>query len=296
MRRINHNANRQKVCVFPPKGKEFPTIIPGGNECPPPALGGNNNFQFVAQMDQDYLVIGAHIDEATQDKIGKGLYVNFGKLLPKDRILTDENKLELVIKDGKTFWTPVSETIAINNFQKWEQAFRIFSNIYTRFHPDKAGELIQYNHVIHSISSQYAWENVYAYDKEFRMHIARHPERTWAIILQQAWSMRLRDRISKNESFGQFAGGNSSNNHTPDKSSDYCKRFNKGKCNLGSGCRFEHRCYYCHKFGHGIIVCRKLMFDKEINHPKKKDAVHQRNDKLPGTQMGNGNTHQTSRK
>ena len=75
----------------------------------------------------------------------------------------------------------------------------IFSNIFTKFHPHRVGELIQYNHVIYSISLTYTWENVYAYDKEFRMHIARHPERSWAIILQQAWSMRLRDRLHKSE-------------------------------------------------------------------------------------------------
>ena len=41
-----------------------------------------------------------------------------------------------------------------------------------------------------------------------------------------------------------------------------CKRFNRGHCTFGPSCRFEHRCKYCKKFGHGIHVCRKLKQDK----------------------------------
>ena len=49
-------------------------------------------------MDQDYLVVGNHIDEVTQEKIRSGQYIDFSKLIPKDRILTeDEGRMELVI-------------------------------------------------------------------------------------------------------------------------------------------------------------------------------------------------------
>ena len=85
--------------------------------------------------------------------------------------------------------------MSITNFSRWEQAFKVYSDIYSRAYPHRSAELIQYCHVIHSISMQYIWENVYDYDRDFRMHIARHPGQNWSIILQQAWSMRLRDRI-----------------------------------------------------------------------------------------------------
>ena len=32
---------------------------------------------------------------------------------------------------------------------------------------------------------------------DFHIHMAKHPSRSWGIILQQAWSMRLQDRIIK---------------------------------------------------------------------------------------------------
>ena len=117
-------------------------------------LSDGNQIKFTsAMMDKDYLVIGGHVDESTRAKIVKGEYIDFGKLLPRDRVLTDdESKLELVIKNGKTFWVPTSESVSINNFSRWEQAFRIFSNIYTGKYPHKSSELSQYNHIIHTIA------------------------------------------------------------------------------------------------------------------------------------------------
>ena len=101
-------------------------------------LGGTTTFVNIAQIDQDYLLVGNHV-EVTQSKIIRGEYIDFGKLLPKDKVLVEEDgRMELIMKNGKTFWSPVSESIAINSYIKWEQAFRIFSDIYTRAHPHKS--------------------------------------------------------------------------------------------------------------------------------------------------------------
>ena len=72
---------------------------------------------FTAKIDEDYLVVGAHIDDSTRAKIIKGEYVDFGKLLPRDKILAEEDgRLELVVKNGRTYWLPVSESVSINGF------------------------------------------------------------------------------------------------------------------------------------------------------------------------------------
>ena len=166
----------------------------------------------------------------------------------------------------------MSESVTINSFSKWEQAFRIFSDIYTRQHPQKSTELIQYNHVIHSISLTYIWDNVYAYDKEFRIHLSKHPDRRWGVILQQAWSMKLWDRIVGGDRFNSGGAHQFTNNHngTPgnkSKVNEPCRKFNKGKCKFGSSCRYEHRCSYCFKFGHTVMNCRKLLADRERSSP-----------------------------
>ena len=155
------------------RAKIFPTI-------------GEQSFQSIARIDQDYQLVGNHnhIDELTKEKIIRGDYVDLGKLLPKDKVLAEEDdRLELVVRQGKTYWTPVSESISINCYSCWEQAFRIYSDIYTREHPHRSSELIQYNHIIHTISTTYVWENVYSYDKEFRIHLSKHPEHSWSVIL-----------------------------------------------------------------------------------------------------------------
>ena len=118
----------------------------------------------------------------------------------------------------------------INSFARWETAFRVFANIYTTRYPAKAAELLQYSHVIDTASLSYTWENVYYYDREFRIHMSRHLQRNWSVILQQAWNLRLKDKL-KFDNFADKAWG---------KSKEICKRFNKGKCHSGSSCRYEH--------------------------------------------------------
>ena len=145
--------------------------------------------------------MGANLDQGIVDKIKKGEYVDFACLLPRDQQPEDDHRLELIYKNGQTFFMPASEQSnqnnGVSNLQKWEQAFRVFSNIYLQENPQKAIELIQYNHIISTAASSYIWENVYAYDKEFRIHQGRFLQRNWGIILQQVW-MIMKDRIHNN--------------------------------------------------------------------------------------------------
>ena len=86
-----------------------------------------------SEVDERYLVIGVHVDPSIQQKIVNNEYVDFSRLLPKGRFGSDDNRLELVSKGGATYFVPVAECDNTNifNFSKWEQAFRVFSNIYT---------------------------------------------------------------------------------------------------------------------------------------------------------------------
>ena len=168
--------------------------------------------------------------------------------------------MELVNWGGMSYWLPVAdrEVTTINNFIKWEQAFRVFSNIYTSFHPSRAGELIQYNHIIYTAAQTYSWDNVYRYDKEFCIHMSRHHmNRKWDVILQQAWAMCLKDKVT-NYTPNSKAGGNG-NGHMggggPRK--ELCFDYNKGICTFGKRCKFDHRCSFCDKYGHGSHICQK---------------------------------------
>ena len=164
--------------------------------------------------------------------------------------------------------SPISDrdNLSINSYGRWEQAFRVYSNIITSKSPGKATELLQYNHTIHMASTTYSWDNVYSYDKEFRHHIARHPYHSWGIILQQAWTMLLKDRV-KYDHTSQRNGNHKGYNRGNGNSKEICKRFNKGHCMLGLSCRYDHRCAIlkCGKFSHGVHICRLRKAENEFS-------------------------------
>ena len=233
-------------------------------------------FLNVAHMDEDYQMIDSHIEEAIREKITSFEFVDFSKLLVKNKSLRDgDQRMEIVSRNGMTYLSPVSEreSVQMSSYAKWETAFRVYSNILTTKYPGKATELLQYNHTIHTASLSYVSDNVYAYDKEFRHHIERHPSRSWSIILQQAWTMLLKDRLKNDNTYFQKGGnhhrGGAKSNK---KDSEPCRCFNKGSCTFGLSCKYDHRCSVpkCGKFGHGAHICRLRQSSTEQTKEKHK--------------------------
>ena len=221
----------------------------------------DNSFN-VSLIDNDYQMIDAHLDKSIRKKIWNYEFIDFGKLLVRGCAGRDnEHRLEFVTKNGQTFLTPVGDCDSshISSYAKWEQAFRIFSNVLTSKFPQKATELLQYNHTIHTASMSYHWKNVYTYNKEFRHHIARHPYHAWNIILQQVWTMLLKDHLWHDN--GPFQKQNYNR-----KGGEPCCRYNKGKCTFGLSCKYDHRCSVkrCGNFGHGAFQCQMR---NEVDHP-----------------------------
>ena len=214
--------------------------------------GGTVN-QHSSVVDENYIVVGSHIDSSLHDKIKRGsMWISLG-CYQKEKSHVDESRLELIHKGGQAFFVPADrDSDNITSFYKWEQAFRVYSNIYLKEFPDCTTELIQYNHIICSASSSFTWENVYQYDKEFRSHLGMFPECSWAIILQQAWLMCLKDRVGT----GFGSGGQKSGNFNCGKK-EVCQCFNKGLCTVGRNCKYDHKCLECGKFGHGAHICRR---------------------------------------
>ena len=79
-------------------------------------------------VDEQYRLMGTNIDQSLKAKILNFEYVDFARLIPKDRITKEDNlHMELVSTGGSTFFVPVSDrkTSGITSFSRWEQAFRI---------------------------------------------------------------------------------------------------------------------------------------------------------------------------
>ena len=177
-------------------------------------IAGKHNVQFPTQvafqqislMDQDYQMIDVHLDNHLKQRIWAFEYTDLSRVLSQGRNVFEEEgqRLEFINKNGSTYLSPATDkgdVTAISSYFKWEQAFRICSNVLTSKFPHKATKSLQYNHTIQTASMTYVWENVYSYDKEFRYHISRHPLRSWSVILQQAWTMLIKDRLKPTDSF-----------------------------------------------------------------------------------------------
>ena len=231
-------------------------------------------------VDANFEMVGSHIEEMVRRKIENFQYVDSSKLIPKDRIQSEEDhRMVMLNKNGETYWVPYTDVnrdrSVISSYQKWDVAFRVFSDVLTRKFPEKSTELIQYNHVIHTASLTYNWENVYNYDKDFRMHISKYPTRSWGIILQQSWNIRMKDkfRTNNNDAWNSSSprGGKTPNNNRGKK--DICWRFNRGRCTYGMSCKFDHKCGICNKFGHGAHNCRKLNNHQDQGERQDRDRT-----------------------
>ena len=268
--RMIRDAETAKARMFNSPGKQ-PNIFNNS--------GSAEMGQF-KDIDDNFNVITLHMDETVVIKIAKHEYVDFARLVQRDKVdREDDHRMEMINKGGKTWWVPVSdrEGTAISSFFRWEQAFRVFSSIYTRFFPGKASELVEYNHVIFGASLTYIWDNVYKYDKDFRMHLSNYPERGWNRILQKSWAFRLKDKIPKSMDL------NSSFEPTRrrDSGREICRRFNKGKCSYGLRCKYDHRCLICNKWGHGAYTCHRVKRDSDRGDRSEFfDRRDGRNDKI----------------
>ena len=210
-------------------------------------------------IDEDFMILGAHIDEQMAAKIGSGEYVNFAKLIPKEKMChEDDNRLEMINKGGLTYWVPVSdrEVTVIDSVERWDQAYRVYAKLYSKMNPNRSQELVEYSFIIHSAAKVYSWRNVYTYDKLFCTHMGKHHERNWGIILQQVWSFCLTEKINHNHSHKHKRSDDEGNSNK--KRKKVCFDFNAGYCSYGFGCKFEHRCGICGKFGHGAHNCRRM--------------------------------------
>ena len=98
------DAERVKAQILPARGKDM--VINSQNM--------QVDHTFSAIVDESFIVVGSHLDQTMIDKIQRGEYVDFGCLIPRDRVLIEEDqRLEMVIRDGKTYYVPVSETSSI---------------------------------------------------------------------------------------------------------------------------------------------------------------------------------------
>ena len=131
--------------------------------------------------DKNFFHVTCHIDPQLKNRIEKGEFIELDKLLPKTQSQSSEGKMELVSRNGSTFFVPSEgNTNKINGIRQWEQAFRVYAAIYSAANPGRAAEIWQYVYVINTAATSYTWENVSTYDYTFRQLMAFNPGRNWS--------------------------------------------------------------------------------------------------------------------
>ena len=171
------DAERFKASIAAPKGNFQPNDI------------NNSEVEWLRKFDNDddFFHVTCHIDANLKGKIEHGEFIDLDRLLPKDHnfigvphAFNDSHKLELMVKDGHPYFGAVQGENKINSVKKWDQAFRVYASIYSQANPQRAGEIWQYVHIIHTAASTYHWDNVAYYDYIFRQLMAVKPWRSWA--------------------------------------------------------------------------------------------------------------------
>ena len=147
------------------------------------------NYQLQT-IDDEFFHLMCHVDMSLVPKIERGEFVDLEKLLPKDptKKLGEDGRMELTNKDGSLFFVPAvdREQGKISGIRKWEQAFHVYAEIYSRANPQRSAEIWQYVYIINLASTSYSCDNVACYDYTFRQLMGRHPGRSWSTIFQQS--------------------------------------------------------------------------------------------------------------
>ena len=193
--RLILDAERYKATVSALQGMSNCEVLPGMSN--QEVLPDTPNQEVVD--DDMFFHVTCHIDPMLKAKIAKGEFVELERLLPRQRGAGgNDNRMNIVQRDGQTYFVPASSPNRISSIRKWEQAFRIYAAVYSEANPSREAEIWQYVHVINVAASSYVWDNVSFYDVTFRQLMASNPGRPWSKIYNQMWNIAMREPLNRN--------------------------------------------------------------------------------------------------
>ena len=243
-------AERFKANVAKPNG-ELPEIFISQG-CVPPV-------DYEAEKgDMKFFAISCHLEDKQVEKIKFGKFMDLNEIRPDKKRgfknSEEEQKMELIHSNGSTYFAPKKDRGKIDGIKRWNEAFRVYAMVYSRFNPHRAAEIFQYIDTVNSAAASFVWENVAYYDFLFRRLMDENPARSWATKCQELWSESMRDPFSRVSTSRDTNTGSSSKQR-----SGTCWRFNsrQGCRKSASACRFEHKCSHCGGTSHGHATCRK---------------------------------------
>ena len=166
----------------PPRMFDFQSQMVNNDKLIQPPVMPSTSRGTGSNIDNEFFHITCHIELGLKQKIERGEFVELERLLPRDG-----NKRK------------------ISSVRKWEQAFRLYTAIYSRANPHRVAEIWQYVYVINLAATSYTWDNVASYDYTFRQLMSEYPDRSWALIYNQMWNLAMRDPISRGGGVGAMS-------------------------------------------------------------------------------------------
>ena len=101
---------------------QFNQFTPEGNRVAQFAQFDTAKASHSALVDEDYLLVGNYVDEGICKKIGGGgEYVDFAKLMLKDKLTSeDDHHMEFINKGVMSYWIPAAdlEVTSINSYAR----------------------------------------------------------------------------------------------------------------------------------------------------------------------------------
>ena len=211
----------------------------------PPVDPVNNPIGTQLQMIPKALY--AHIPMAMQRTMMVGAFTNFRNLLLDPLVLLRANKHVLSHNPDTSVakWVETNTVKDIPNFDTWVKAYCTYMAIYLMANPDRALEMVKYEHVIHDASLRYDWRSVLLYDITFHQAQSEEPGCSWGVMDTELYAECFTGRVLPRLPMGDKT-----------RVQKACYPFNQGKCTW-KNCCYLHKYSKCGRMGHPAVKCRQ---------------------------------------
>lgn len=143
--------------------------------------------------------LGMSLPQSLKIKIINSEYVDFPYLLEKSENMGhDENEFALSVgSNGQLQWQCSKPKRSINSVHQWTSAFLIYSAVFLGAHPKRTQELLKYAYLIRTAAARHEGWGWRSYDIQFRLRQQSQPQRSWASIDGELWSLYVTSGFSR---------------------------------------------------------------------------------------------------
>ena len=158
----------------------------GRNDIVNPLYQFNNNHFLPHKTSTFPANLPPPVQPTLAKKIQNGEFINFDLLLPQSTPASSPNDFAIRIQQGDAYdgtalsLVPRSQTRSkIFDFYTWLLAWNNFMRTYVQAYPLLTPQLLYYQSMICQYANQYVFEDVYTFDRNYRMRLANNNNLRW---------------------------------------------------------------------------------------------------------------------